>query len=112
LESSSGESSPALLSRLYGMSANDQEVIGAAIELHYASTILFDLEPNAAYAMAAAGNSTPLPEIRTVRSMPSWASPFAPNTATLFAPTASSGLQVAMNSPTLWPAAGSSCNER
>jgi hypothetical protein len=44
-----------LLSRLYGMSASDQEVIGAAIELHYASAILFDLEPNAAYALAVAG---------------------------------------------------------
>jgi len=44
-----------LLSRLYGMSASDQDVIGAAIELHYASAILFDLEPNAAYALAVAG---------------------------------------------------------
>ena len=44
-----------LLSRLYGMSSRDQDVIGAAIELHYASAILFDLEPNAAYALAVAG---------------------------------------------------------
>jgi hypothetical protein len=30
-------------------------VIGAAAELHYASTLLFDLDPNAAYALCVAG---------------------------------------------------------
>lgn len=40
---------------LYGLAESDREVIGAAIELHYAAALLFDVEPNAAYALAIAG---------------------------------------------------------
>jgi hypothetical protein len=40
---------------LYGLAELDREIIGAAIELHYAAALLFDVEPNAAYALAIAG---------------------------------------------------------
>lgn len=40
---------------LYGLAESDRDVIGAAIELHYAAAVLFDIEPNAAYALAIAG---------------------------------------------------------
>jgi hypothetical protein len=40
---------------LYGLQVADREVVGAAVELHYTATLLFDVEPNAAYAMVIAG---------------------------------------------------------
>jgi hypothetical protein len=43
------------LGLLYGLADSDREVIGAAIELHYTAALLFDVEPNAAYALAIAG---------------------------------------------------------
>jgi hypothetical protein len=45
----------ATLSRFYGLATSDRVVLGAATELHYAAALLFDVEPNAAYAMAIAG---------------------------------------------------------
>ena len=44
-----------LAGALYGLDRHDREVIGAATELHYASALLFDLDPNAAYALCVAG---------------------------------------------------------
>lgn len=43
------------LGLLLGLSESDRDVVGAAIELHYAATLLFDVEPNAGYALAIAG---------------------------------------------------------
>jgi hypothetical protein len=40
---------------LYGLPGPDREAIGAAVELHYTATLLFDVEPNAAYAITIAG---------------------------------------------------------
>lgn len=45
----------ATLGRFYGLATYDRDVLGAATELHYAAALLFDVEPNAAYAMAIAG---------------------------------------------------------
>ena len=44
-----------LVGALYGLDPRDRGVIGAATELHYASTLLFDVDPNAAYALCVAG---------------------------------------------------------
>jgi hypothetical protein len=44
-----------MLSQLYGLDDDDRDAIGAAIELHYAATLLYDIEANAAYALVIAG---------------------------------------------------------
>jgi hypothetical protein len=45
-----------VLKQLFGLGPDDRDAIGAAIELHYAATLLYDVEPpNAAYALAIAG---------------------------------------------------------
>jgi hypothetical protein len=45
-----------VLKQLFGLGPDDRDAIGAAIELHYAATLLYDAEPpNAAYALAIAG---------------------------------------------------------
>ncbi len=44
-----------LLGQLHGLGPDDRDAIGAAIELHYAATLLYDVEANAAYALAIAG---------------------------------------------------------
>jgi hypothetical protein len=45
----------ATLRSLCGLATADGETIGAAIELHYAAAVLFDVDPNAAYALCIAG---------------------------------------------------------
>lgn len=44
-----------LLRQLYGLNPKDRHAIGAAVELHYAATLLYEVEANAAYALAIAG---------------------------------------------------------
>ena len=44
-----------VLSSLYGLSDADRAAIGAATELHYSAVLLFDIDPNAAYALCVAG---------------------------------------------------------
>jgi len=44
-----------LLEAVYGLAAEDRETISAAIELHYAATLLINVDPNAAYALVVAG---------------------------------------------------------
>jgi hypothetical protein len=44
-----------LTSLMWGLPPEDSGPIGAATELHYASTLLFDVDPNAAYALCVAG---------------------------------------------------------
>lgn len=55
LSSNSATEIKSLLGQLYGLGHADRDAIGAAIELHYAATLLYDVEANAAYALAIAG---------------------------------------------------------
>ena len=43
------------LRSLCGLGPKDQDVLGASIELHYAAALLYDVDPNAAYALCIAG---------------------------------------------------------
>ena len=54
----------ASIAKVWGLDAVDLEVIGSAIELHYAATLLFDVDPNAAYALCVAGIERLSREIR------------------------------------------------
>lgn len=44
-----------LLEATYGLQGSDRDPLGAAIELHYAATLLINLDPHAAYALVVAG---------------------------------------------------------
>lgn len=44
-----------MLRKIYGLPELDRAVVAAAIELHYTSVLLVNVEPNAAYALCTAG---------------------------------------------------------
>ena len=44
-----------VLESLYGLPSSDRESIGSAMELHYNAALLYDVDVNAAYALAVAG---------------------------------------------------------
>ncbi len=46
------------LAKILGLDSGDRATLGAAIELHYASVILYDSDLSAAYALAVAGLET------------------------------------------------------
>jgi hypothetical protein len=55
LDTNAPEQIDSALKSLYGLPAADREAIGAAVELHYNAALLYDLDINAAYALAVAG---------------------------------------------------------